>query len=52
MGRISIEEFADEMGWTVAEAQHLNDVAGENEVTEAELMMGCDELEQFILQEA
>lgn len=52
MGRISVEEFSNQMDLTVVEVQHLNDVAGENELEEAELKRRCEEVEQFILQEA
>ena len=49
-GRVTVQEFAEQMEMTVGEVEFLNKSVEEESFMEAEIMRGCQELEKFILE--
>jgi len=49
-GIVTVQEFAEQMGMTVGEVEFLNNGVEEESFTEAEIMRGCQELEEFIME--
>jgi len=50
-GIITVQEFAKQMGMAVHDVEFLNSSVEQESFTEAEIMRGCNELEEFILEE-